>query len=189
MSSFDEIKILLKSGVDVLCVSETWLLPEIPTHFIEVDGFNVYRCDGGRGGGVCVYTSKELKAVPISIGLPSCAGVEDVWLRIQSKMLPAIILGAMYRHPHALADSFEYIENSLQRSSLHKKSVFLLEDLNCDLLQPNAKLDKIVCQAKFHQIIEKPTRVTSTSRTLIDVIITNNRDILLSSDVETCNFS
>ena len=95
----------------------------------------------------------------------------------------------MYRHPHAHAESFEYIANALQKSSLYKKGIFLLGDLNNDYLQPQAKLRKIVHEAKFTQLIEKPTRITSTSKTLLDVIITNRKDLVLSSDITTCNYS
>ena len=66
----------------------------------------------------------------------------------------------MYRHPQGLAESLDYISNVLQKASLHKKSIFLPGDRNDDLLQPQAKLTKILNEAKFNQIINKPTRMS-----------------------------
>ena len=186
----DEIKILIKSDkLDILCVSESWLNPDTPTRLLDIECFSFYRSDWGRGGGVGVYARNELTVVPIDLGLPKCAGVEDIWLRVQSRKLPSIIVGTMYRHPHALVESFEYIANALQKASLHNKDIFLLGDLNDDLLKPQPKLRKIISEAKFDQIIDKPTRITQNSKTLLDVIITNNKDLVLSSEVIPCHIS
>ena len=51
----DEIKLLIKDGnIDILCISETWLLPTVENRFIQIPNFNIFRQDEGRGGGVCV---------------------------------------------------------------------------------------------------------------------------------------
>ena len=51
----DEIKLLINDrNVDILCVSETWLLPTVENRFINIPNFNIFRQDEGRGGGVCV---------------------------------------------------------------------------------------------------------------------------------------
>ena len=190
LSCLDEIKILVKSNkLDILCVSETWLYSDIPSKFLSIDGFSIYRSDLGRGGGVCIYARNELTIAQIDLGLPVCAGVEDVWLRVQSRKLPSVIVGAMYRHPHALVETFNYISETLQRASLLNKSIFLLGDLNDDLLQPQTKLSKILQETKFDQLIDRPTRITQTSKTLLDVIITNKKDLVLSFDVEPCHYS
>ena len=190
LSCLDEIKILVKSNkLDILCVSETWLYSDIPSKFLSIDGFSIYRSDLGRGGGVCIYARNELTVAQIDLGLPVCAGVEDVWLRVQSRKLPSVIVGAMYRHPHALVETFNYISETLQRASLLNKSIFLLGDLNDDLLQPQAKLSKILQETKFDQHIDRPTRITHTSKTLLDVIITTNEQLIQNSCVISSSIS
>ena len=190
LSCLDEIKILVKSDkLDILCVSETWLDSDTPTRFADIDGFSLYHSDWGRGGGVCIYVKNELTVVQINLDLPPCLGVEDIWLRVQARKLPSVIVGALYRHPHAHVESFQYISNALQKASLQNKSFFLLGDLNDDLLKPQARLSKIHSEVKFDQIIDKPTRITQNSKTLLDVIITNNIDLILSSDVSPCHYS
>ncbi len=67
---------------------------------------------------------------------------------------------------------------------MRKKTIFLLGDLNDDLLQSNSKLSRIIKNNKLLQVIGKPTRITPNSATLLDiVIITNKPHIVLSSDV------
>ena len=53
--------------------------------------------------------------------------------------------------------------------------MYMLGNLNEDLLKVN-RLEQILNKLNIYQLIEEPTRVTSRSKTLIDVIITNNRD-------------
>ena len=45
------------------------------------------------------------------------------------------------------------------------------------------KINKILSNNKLKQLIDKPTRITGTSRTLLDVIITNNKSLVMSHDV------
>ena len=190
LSCFDEVRLLIKSSKpDVLCISESWLLPSMPSRFVDIEGFTVYRCDEGYGGGVCVYVRNELSVIELHLGLLYNEKIQDIWLQIQSRKFPSIIVGAMYRHPHAHVDSYDYISNSLQKASLYNKNIFLLGDLNDDQLVSNSKLKKIVDLANFHQLIDKPTRVTPNSKTLLDVIITNNSDIVISSEVTPCHLS
>ena len=47
-------------------------------------------------------------------------------------------------------------------------------------------MHKIVKITKLSQVIDKPTRITETSSTLIDVLITNREDMILKTDVVPC---
>ncbi len=54
VSSLDEIKLLLTDrGIDVLGVSEKWPHANTPDGYVDIHGYTVFRCDNGRGGGVC----------------------------------------------------------------------------------------------------------------------------------------
>ena len=59
-----EIEIMLnEQNIDILCVSETWMYPSIKDDFIHVPGYNIYRQDYGRGGGVCLLVKNHLKSL------------------------------------------------------------------------------------------------------------------------------
>jgi len=49
--------------------------------------------------------------------------------------------------------------------------------------KPNSKLTKIINKNKFQQLVNKPTRITENTSSLIDVIITNRAEIVLHTDV------
>ena len=55
----------------------------------------------------------------------------------------------------------------------------MLGDLNEDLLKVN-RLEQILNKLILYQLIKELTRITPRSKTLIDVIITNNRDTVIS---------
>ena len=57
----------------------------------------------------------------------------------------------------------------------------MLGDLNEDLLKVN-RLKQILNKLNLYQLIKEHTRVTSRSKTLVDVIITNNRDTVMHAE-------
>ena len=184
MCNLDEIKLLVEDRqIDVLCISETWLSPDLPDHFIDIPNYNLYRCDYGKGGGVCIYVKIDLKIKVLNLEIEKLEGVEHIWLTIQHRMLPSVIIGCVYRHPKAAVNSFEYISNILKIICMKKKPIFVLGDLNDNQFNPNSKLIKIVKRLNLNQLIKKPTRITRTSSTLLDVIITNNVEKVIQSDV------
>ncbi len=69
---------------------------------------------------------------------------------------------------------------------LRKKTFYLLGDLNVDYSCTNSKLRNLVATARLSQIIETPTRVTTNSTTLLDVIITNTHNTVIASKVTPC---
>ena len=131
----DEILLLVEDrNPDILCISETWLLPTVESRFIKIPNFKVFRQDEGRGGGVCIYVRDTLKSSQIKVDIPKVDNVDHLWLNIQSSMFPSFIVGTVYRHPHALADSFEHMIDIFKDILLRNKSVFILGDTNDDLL-------------------------------------------------------
>lgn len=174
---------LIERKIDVLCISETWLSPQTPDTLITIPNYKIHRHDNGRGSGVCIYAKDTLNPTLIDTTPGKHPGIEDVWIQIQCRKLPSLIIGCMYRHPKAPHTSFDHISDLLKSISLHKKSIFLLGDLNDNLLSTNSKIPQITKNNKMHQLIDKPTRITQSSATLLDVIITNNPTLVINTDV------
>ncbi len=105
-------------------MSETWLLSETPDAYVTIPGYKIFRRDHGRGGGVCIYVNSSLKINVINLPTPKQPGVEDLWVSVQYHMLPAIIIGCVYRHPKALAASFEYLQDVFSQICLCKKGFY-----------------------------------------------------------------
>ena len=75
----DEIILLTKDrNIDVLCVSESWLLPDIPDAYVNIPGYKIFRCDSGRGGGVCIYAKNVLSTNIINLYVPKQMGIKDL---------------------------------------------------------------------------------------------------------------
>ena len=185
MSHILEIEIMIKGEkIDILCISETWLYPSIKDAFINIAGYNIYRQDHGRGGGVCLYVHNSLKVTELKLGIETQEGVEDKWVSIQYKKFPSFIVGCVYRHPKAPVTSFSYILDIFKEISLRNKSVFIYGDFNDDLLKNDNKMSKITKNLNFDQIVNKPTRITPISASLIDLVITNAKNMIGHSEVK-----
>lgn len=156
------------------------MLVNTPDAYINIPNYTVYICDNGRGDGVCICVNNSLTSSIIKLDVTRRAGVEDMWVQVQCRELPAIIIECVYRHPKALAASFDYIPDVFRMVRLRDKSVFILGDFNDDLFL-KGNINKII--KNNTQVIDKATRTTSTSVTLLDLIITNKPDVLLSHDV------
>ena len=180
----DEVKYLSSERkIDILCISETWLLEDIPDKFIQILNFNVFRHDKGRGGGTCIFVRDDLKVKQLCTGIENHPYIEDLWINVQYKKLPSFIIGCIYRHPHASVDSFNYLSDIFKYMCLQNKPIFILGDFNDDLFSAGNKLDKIFKNLKLRQLIDRPTRVTPNSKTLLDLAITNRPEMIVFSDV------
>ncbi len=61
---------------DILCVSETWLSPYIPDIYVNIPNYKVFKCDSGRGAGVCLYASDTFGSAVIDTKIPKQPGIE-----------------------------------------------------------------------------------------------------------------
>ena len=76
----------------------------------------------------------------------------------------------------------------LQDIELSGLDVVLLGDLNCDIMnpRPSCHTNRLVSLAEsfnLKQIISKPTRITKSSSSTIDLVLTSNSDKISFSDV------
>ena len=59
---------MIDSGLDVICLSETWLKRGMHSNYINIPGYNITRVDRGwsengtlkKGGGLCMYINKSI---------------------------------------------------------------------------------------------------------------------------------
>ena len=78
-SNYDEVRLLIQErDIDVICVSETWLHSHIPDDLIAIPNYKLFRNDGGRGGGVCIYVRNTLNTHVITLHEPDELTPPDV---------------------------------------------------------------------------------------------------------------
>jgi len=134
----------------------------------------VYRNDreNGRGGGVLLYVrdvfnSKQI-VWPEDIQL-ECVGVD---VSLSSSMSFTII--CVYRKPSAKLDFYEKFEKLLKYCTLNKETI-IIGDFNVNWNDKKARkhLKVTTDRHNFKQLIQQPTRITSRSETLIDLLFVN----------------
>ena len=104
---------------------------------------------------------------------------EELWLNVKLDFKSYFVIGTLYKHPGSNALVFcEKLNATLSNLNKTNKKFLILGDLNLNTTgcnqHPHAKdyLNILSCNAAF-SLITKPTRITSTSSTLLDHIITN----------------
>ena len=150
----------------------------------------VHRLDRLRktGGGVCAYIKDSLKTKPLKdLSGISDSGLHQLWIQIQHKKLKSLLLCVTYRPPSTAALCLEQdlMPKYIQALSLGK-DIVLLGDLNCDLLCDNSNAEALrsfCTSTNTTQLITKPTRVTVSSSTLIDVILVSNPELAKSQGI------
>ncbi len=126
LANFLEVKLLVtENNIDILCVSETWLLPHISDSHCHIPGYHVFRCDKGHWGGTCVYVKDILTTKVINCDTVRPDGIEDIWVSVQYRKLPSIIIGSIYRHPKTPQETFEYIRETLRTICLRNKAIYI----------------------------------------------------------------
>lgn len=184
LNSFSEFKkLVLDNNFFVLCVTETWLDNNTPTSAIDIDGLNFFRNDRGtRGGGVGIYVNNTLKVKHVLNSFQSVLGVEQMFLEVYIYNVKFLI-GVIYRVPHLNLKQFvEHLDNLLSLITPQYDNILLLGDFNIDHTFHNL-VTECLESYEFEQLISEPTRVTRISSKIIDVIYTNNIELVKESGV------
>lgn len=164
---------------------------------VDIPGYQVFRQDRGplkSEGGLCTYVKACLKASLLEeLSSVSTDGLQQLWLKVQYRAYKSLLVCSVYRPPNApTAISFDCLANNFVDSLLLNFDIVLLDDLNCNLLRScpdgNLLLD-FISTFNLIQLVTKPTRITETTPSLIDVIRTTDKSIVSFSDVLTCSIS
>ena len=119
-------------------------------------------------------------------------GSECLWLNLfQSFTEKKLVIATIYRHPGAKVDKFfEDYSQCLEQSLIEKKIFYILCDIN---INKNSSQDVNYRNATesngAFQLFTQPTRVTHSTATVIDHIITNDKIHKLCSYVLPVNLT
>lgn len=172
------------NNFDVITISETWLSDRDDNAEILLPNFHPpIRNDRENDphGGVAIYVRNNLSFKPrpdLNI-----RNLEAVWVEIKLMHEP-LLIGSYYRPPNANNHYWELIEESINKVNDDFKKFVILGDFNTDWLKnPSRYLMNIIHLFNLNQLNHQPTRVTSTSSTCIDLVLTQCPDIISSVDV------
>ena len=190
------------SGMHVIGLSETWLKKScVCKGLIKTDGYSHIRQDrsiiskivNGRevfksGGGLIFYIKNEMSPYINLIGeFSSCtADIEQLWVEFNKAGNKRLVIGLIYRPPSGnVRKGINELQIRLKKLVRDRRynnaDIVIMGDFNIDYLKPrnyDVKLLKDLGKSfNLKQTVIKPTRITSTSKSIIDLIFTNIIDI------------
>ena len=180
IGKINEIRLLLlDSKLDVSAITETHLQGDVNSSKISVDGYKIARLHRTHksGSGCVIFLSNNLSCYERPDLL---SDIEAVWIDITCDS-QKLITGCIYRTPDDL-HFYQAFYSTLEGIWMRRKNILLVGDFNADLLPKSGSelnsegkhLSKILSSFDLHNVIAQPTRITSSSSTLIDLVITSN---------------
>ena len=175
---------LLTYPFDVIGLSEHKIRGEsVPINNINIPGYNFcYDATKSSHGGTGFFLSSKFsfhKIDDLNIALPG--SLESTFVEIIIPNSQNIICGCIYKHPHMSISDFNdnYFEPLLDKINQMNKKCIIMGDFNIDLIKANTKqiindFFNTVTSRYFSPFILQPTRITETSKTLIDNIFFNS---------------
>ena len=184
IGNFDRFRVLTTNLLDsfsVIGVSETWLNDDT-FNMVNLPGYNFISNHrrGKTGGGVGLYLGDYFQYKLIQdCNISNPEVIESLFVEISNPLGKNIIVGTVYRPPNQNLVSFiEHFNKILSIISKDNKQCYIMGDFNLDLLHcdHHAYTQEFIDSLFSHMfipLINKPTRLTSHSATLIDNIFTN----------------
>lgn len=164
--------------------TETWFNSDNDSNLVDIDDYTAINCNrqDRKGGGASLFIDPNIdfKIRPdLTIDCPDCDSIfieiNDVITRNKNT-----IVGIIYRPETVNLDSFyDELTRVLNKINDESKPCYIMGDYNIDLLKYDtvSKINdfvNLIFSNGFLPVIDRPTRVTEHSATLIDNIITND---------------
>ena len=175
VSNYDEVCNLINSvncKFDVIALSETWFHENTCLDIYNIDGYKMYTCNrrNKKGGGVLLYVSQLYSCniiKDLSFNIDDCLEVITVELQIGKNK--KVSIGCLYRAPNTNVETF---------------NLNFCNYINKLKIEHHTETDNFVNNIfsfGLYPVINKPSRITSHSATLIDNIYTNDINGIISS--------
>ena len=169
---------------DVIGITETKIKCKNPVIDTNINGYKYYSTptEADKGGAI-LHIKEECNVKPLPkldkiIYKPK--HLESVFIEICNKNKKNTIIGCIYRHPLMDLHEFneDYFDVLMEKLASEDKKVFLMGDFNIDLLKvdidtPTANFFDTITSNLLALHILLPTRITTTTKTLIDNIYSN----------------
>ena len=205
----DQVGVLLAdSPIDVITVSETWLKPHLSSSLLATDGIQIFRQDrqtkakprtkstpkskpSKRGGGLLTYVNLKhsSRCEPLVELSTSNENIEAQWLLIHRPDCKNVVICNVYRPPNGkLEKAVKYLDDCIKTVNISKVNLFIMGDLNVNYKNKssdNYKRLHLLAQSNgLSQHINTTTRNTDSTKSLIDLALTNSKFISKSGTLD-----
>lgn len=151
-------------------VSETWYHEDCTS--VDIDGYSLFVMNriNKRGGGVAIYTNNDNKCERICDYSVTTDDYEILTLRTGNQ-----ILSVLYRPPDGSIEKFlDCLEDLFDYANINNLQLACGGDFNMNVLENDMahKLNIRLQSSGFNNLITTPTRVTVTTSSALDLLIT-----------------
>ena len=189
--TLQELLCLLPLTPQIICLSETRIFCNSLIN-IDLPNYKLYHTDSTtRAGGVAIYVLDTIQVQILSNLSLNVNGCEDIWIKLS---LSDIIIGVIYRHPPT-NNIKQFLDQMNKNLELLNNKIYLIGDFNINIDQSKYPsriavdyINMLNSNGLFH-LITLPTRVTNTSSTVIDHIITNDSKHSIFPGIIKCDIS
>ncbi|XP_065667661.1 uncharacterized protein LOC136087957 [Hydra vulgaris] len=170
---------------NIICITETWCSSDdVKNSNLLLPGFNLIslgRKNNKQGGGILFYVNEYLRFINRPDLSISDGDKEVLSIEILTKNAKNIILSCCYCPPNGVIEDFNaFLHNDIIKKSSHEKKLnYIIGDfnLNCFEYHTNTNIKKFyndIFEIGAIPLINKPTRISSTSASILDNIITTD---------------
>ena len=159
--------------------NEMRLDSSIDDNMVHINNHDLIRKDRSRnGGGICIFFINSINYKIKHDLIPP--ELECVCIEIIKPHSRLFLVSKVYRPPSAPPEFFDNLEKLVKTIDDENKEMYILGDLNCDMLRkdneintPSMTVKSLYEQYQLYQLIDQATRITMTTSSLIDHIVTN----------------
>ena len=186
-SKLEEVRLILNDRkFNILCLAETFLDENDDSCLYEMPGYVMIRRDRlcNNGGGLLCYVQDSL--VFEHMQNLDLAMEESVTIMIKPRHQKSFLVTYLYRPPQSKVSWNSDFSEFVERCYALNNEIIIFGDFNIDLLNQTSKnrwIDNVTSPLLLKQLISEPTRVTNTSRTLIDHIYSSNCKNILEAGI------
>lgn len=164
-----------------MCLTETHITEETQDFELIIDNYFMIRCNSNSKytGGVIAYVYNRLQITNCSC---ICVQCHYWYIYIQTKIHGQIYdIGICYKSPNAknkLEDFLVFFDKQCEELWENQNKIFFFGDFNINFADNNKskRFQELLNNYGLKQMIKEYTHVTSSTKTLIDLIITNEYD-------------
>ena len=175
----------------VIGISETHLKGN-PLEYYNLPGYKMEYVNrvGREKGGVCIYVNDKVKFKTRKDLWVANANFESCFIEIERQNAKNILVGVIYRAHTSIDDFTLDIEKVFNKTNSENKITYVMGDFNIDLLKddtcrPVHDYIDFIYSKSLIPTIYKPTRITETTATLIDKILSNCENVQKSAIIIT----
>ena len=184
----DELRFVMEnSGIDIICISETWFVSSMWDNLFNMNGFQLFRADReGHGGGVAIYIRSGVNVRFIEKS-KSDSKIEYLFVEVLHNNCK-VLVGCIYR-PNKNID-FTDLFQRIDLLTLNYVDTIICGDFNSNLLVEETLLSSMLTLGLFPVNTTMPTHFTKTTNTLLDLfLVSNKHKILLYDQLSVPGFS